>query len=249
MNAPYELILKMADDAFIIGHRHSEWTGLGPILEEDIALSSMAQDKIGHALALYGLLHDYFGAADPDTLAFQRAEKDFRCCHLVQRPNGEYDTTLVRHFLFDHAELLRYQLLENSSFQPLAQLSRKIRGELRYHVLHADTLFMRLAKGNEISKARIQSALNELFPVAFGIFEPGPYEDVLIAEKIFAGEQALQAVWLQTITSLVEKAGLQMMSNPDRTAGMGGRHGFHTEYLSPLLEEMTEVYRSETGSW
>src|ERR1051326_7324009 len=98
-----ELILKMADDALIIGHRNSEWTGIGPILEEDIAMSSMAQDKIGHALALYKILHEHFGDSDPDPLAFRRAEKDFKCCHLVEFPIGEYDFTTVRHFLFDNA--------------------------------------------------------------------------------------------------------------------------------------------------
>src|SRR6185295_955487 len=116
MQSVKELILKMADDALIMGHRNSEWTGLGPILEEDIAFSSMAQDKIGHALALYTIMHEQFGGETPDITAYQREEKKFRCCHLVEFPIGEYDFTIARHFLFDHAEMLRYELLTQSSF-------------------------------------------------------------------------------------------------------------------------------------
>src|SRR6185312_14195972 len=110
MQAAKELILKMADDALIMGHRNSEWTGIGPILEEDIAFSSMAQDKVGHALALYTILHEQFGDPHPDALAFGRNEKEFRCCHLVGFPIGEYDFTTARHFLFNHAEIIRYEL-------------------------------------------------------------------------------------------------------------------------------------------
>jgi ring-1,2-phenylacetyl-CoA epoxidase subunit PaaC len=79
--AAKDLIFRMADDELILGHRNSEWTALGPILEEDIAFSSMAQDKLGHAYAMYQILHK-LGEADPDTIAFGRNEKDFKCCHL-----------------------------------------------------------------------------------------------------------------------------------------------------------------------
>ncbi len=124
-----ELLVKMADDELILGHRNSEWTGLGPVMEEDIAFSSMAQDKIGHSLALYGILHEQLGEKDPDHFAFLREEKEYRCCHLVEMPNGEYDFSLVRHFLFDHAETVRYQSMSESSFEPLRRLSSKFRGE------------------------------------------------------------------------------------------------------------------------
>ncbi len=77
MSGIKDLLFKMADDALIIGHRNSEWTGIGPVLEEDLAFSSMAQDKIGHAFALYTILHESFGEAEPDTLAFKRTEKEF----------------------------------------------------------------------------------------------------------------------------------------------------------------------------
>lgn len=242
-----ELLLKMADDALIIGHRHSEWTGLGPILEEDIALSSMSQDKIGHAQALYSILHEHFGEAEPDVLAFQREEEQFTCCHLVELPIGEYDFTLARQFLFDQAEILRYEVLASSSFQPLARLSKKIHGELKYHVLHANAWMKRLGRGTDESHARMQSAINFAYPLAYGIFERGPFEAVLMKEAVFAGEEHLQRIWEENIHELLDQAHLQVPKVTDHTIGMGGRRGYHTEYLAPLLAEMSEVVRSETG--
>jgi ring-1,2-phenylacetyl-CoA epoxidase subunit PaaC len=240
-----ELLLKMADDALIIGHRHSEWTGLGPILEEDIALSSMSQDKIGHAHALYSILSEHFNEPSPDSLAFLRVENEFRCCHLVEFPIGEYDFTLARQFLFDHAEILRYELLAKSSFEPLAALAKKIHGELKYHVLHANAWMKRLANGTEESHARMQSAIHFAFPLAQGIFEEGPYETMLRDEGIFAGERTLRNMWEENVHELLEHSHLSLPQIHDETIGMGGRKGYHTEYLAPLLSEMTQVYRTE----
>lgn len=239
-----DLLLKMADDALIIGHRNSEWTGLGPVLEEDIAFSSMAQDKIGHAQALYLILHEDFGMPEPDKLAYERSEKEFRCCHLVEMPNGEYDFSLLRHFLFDHAELCRYKLLEQSSEKRLAALAKKIHGELKYHVLHADTWLSKLAAANEESRSRILSAVKELYPLALGIFEKSEWEKDLIRKGIFAGEEKLQEQWLAAMQPVLDAAKIKLPKGNAEPAS-GGRNGFHTAHLKPLLEEMTEVYRLE----
>ena len=123
-----ELLYKIADDQLILGHRNSEWTGFGPLLEEDIAFSSMAQDKVGQSYALYQLLNQ-LGEQEPDTVAFMRNAQQFHNCQLVELPNGEYDFSLIRHFLFDTAEAIRFDLLSQSSYQPLADLAKKIKGE------------------------------------------------------------------------------------------------------------------------
>ncbi|HEY9487635.1 MAG TPA: Phenylacetic acid catabolic protein, partial [Chryseosolibacter sp.] len=94
-----ELLYKIADDQLILGHRNSEWTGMGPLLEEDIAFSSMAQDKIGQSLALYTILQG-LGESPPDTTAFMRDATRFHNCIFVELPNGEYDFSLIRHFLY-----------------------------------------------------------------------------------------------------------------------------------------------------
>jgi ring-1,2-phenylacetyl-CoA epoxidase subunit PaaC len=45
MAAPLvEYLLRIGDDRLILGHRMSEWTGHGPILEEDIATAKIALD-------------------------------------------------------------------------------------------------------------------------------------------------------------------------------------------------------------
>lgn len=238
----------MADDELIIAHRNSEWTGLGPILEEDIAFSSIAQDKLGQSYALYRILES-LGEAPADTIAFTRNESEFRCSHLVEYPIGGYDFSLMRHFLFDTAEFLRYEMLERSSFEPLAKLAAKIKGEIKYHVFHANTWITQLgAKGSEESRARMQSALNEVYPIAFSIFEPSAYEEELAASGVFPGEKALQERWIETVTPVLEKAQLSIPAVHDPTLHYGGRRGYHTEYLQPLLTEMTEVFRLDPSA-
>jgi ring-1,2-phenylacetyl-CoA epoxidase subunit PaaC len=211
------------------------------MLEEDLAFSSMAQDKVGHAQALYQILHAVLGEKDPDILAFQRTEKDFKCCQLVELPIGEYDFSLVRHFLFDHAESLRYDMLAASAFQPLAQLAKKIKGEIKYHVMHADSFLRQLSQGNEESHARMQSSLNYAMPYALGIFEKSDYEDNLISEGIFGGEEKLQEKWLEKITPIITSAGLAIPTVDYSQIIYGGRKGYHSKFLEPLLDEMTEV--------
>lgn len=242
------LLFQMADDALIIGHRNSEWTGIGPMLEEDLAFSSMAQDKIGHAQALYAILHEHFGEPEPDKLGFMRTEKDFKCCHFVELPIGEYDFSLVRHFLFDHAELLRYEMLTASSFEPLAQLAKKVKGEIKYHVLHADTFLRQLAQGTEESKARMQSALNYTWSYALGIFEKTAFEQDLITQNIFTGEDELKKRWLEKVSTIINNAGLTVPNVEESKIIYGGRKGYHSEYLKPLLDEMTEVVRLDLAA-
>jgi ring-1,2-phenylacetyl-CoA epoxidase subunit PaaC len=242
-----ELLYKIADDLLILGHRNSEWTGIGPLLEEDIAFSSMAQDKIGQSLALYQLLHE-LGEADPDQVAFMRKVGDFRNCQLTELPIGEYEFSLVRHFLFDHSILLRFQDLSNASYSPLAQLSQKLVGELRYHVLHANTFIIKLGTATEESISRMQSALNEAIPYALGIFEESPYEQELIEQGVFSGEKYLHQMWVDKICDILHQTSLQIPDLEMIAAKTGGRLGHHTEHLQPLLDEMTEVFKLDPGA-
>ncbi|PSL49271.1 ring-1,2-phenylacetyl-CoA epoxidase subunit PaaC [Chitinophaga niastensis] len=246
-----DLIIKMADDELILGHRNSEWTGLGPVMEEDIAFSSMAQDKIGHAWALYRILHEDLGGEHPDRFAFIRSEKAFQSSHLVELPNGEYDFSLMRHFLFDQAETVRYESLQNSSFAPFQLLSKKVKGELKYHTLHADAWIMQLSNAGEESYARMQTALNNTIALAAGIFEASPeHEATLIADKVYPGEKELYHRWQERIYPVLVKSSLNLPDMSTITPVYGGRQGFHTEYLQPLLKEMGEVFNLDTeASW
>lgn len=241
-----DLLYRMADDELVIGHRNSEWTGLGPILEEDIAFSSIAQDQIGHAVAVYTMLHEQFGEPVPDAIAFGRDERDFKCSQFVELPIGDYAFSLMRHFLFDHAEAIRYAMLAESSFAPVAGLAKKIKGELKYHVLHGDLWVSKLGQGTEESHARMQTALNEAWSYALGMFEAGVGENELIETKVFAGEEVLREKWLEAVTPILAKALLSVPQNIG--AKIGGRKGYHTEHLQPLIEEMAEVYRLDPSA-
>jgi ring-1,2-phenylacetyl-CoA epoxidase subunit PaaC len=143
--------------------------------------------------------------------------------------------------LFDQAELIRYTLFLESSYEPLAHLAKKIKGELKYHTMHAETFLFQLANGNEVSKARMQSALNECFPYALGVFETFEGEQELINEGIYPGEQILKAKWLALITEMIAEAGLKMPEIHAASSVEGGRNGYHSDFLLPLLTEMREV--------
>jgi ring-1,2-phenylacetyl-CoA epoxidase subunit PaaC len=241
MNYIKELLYKMADDLLIIGHRNSEWTGLGPILEEDIAFSSMAQDKIGQAQALFQLLHE-LGEQAPDTVAFTRNAAQFHNSQFVELPNGDYDFSLMRHFLYDTADQLRFEMLAQSSHEPLAKVARKIKGELKYHVFHANTWITKLGKANEESHARMQTALNNCWNYALGLFEESIHEAELINNKVFEGEKELMKRWLGAISPILTNATLNIPDENTWQPVNGGRTGKHTEHLQPLLDEMSEVF-------
>jgi ring-1,2-phenylacetyl-CoA epoxidase subunit PaaC len=244
-----ELLYKIADDQLILGHRNSEWTGMGPLLEEDIAFSSMAQDKVGQSYALYQVLHS-LGEQAPDTVAFTRNAEQFHNSILVELPNGEYDFSLIRHFLYDTAEAIRFEMLSQSSYQPLADLCRKIRAELRYHTLHANTWVKQLGSATEESIARLQSSLNALMPYALGMFEESPYEKELIQSGVFGGEQALKARWKEKVEEVIRQTSLKLPDWNSAHPVLGGRVGKHSEHLQPLLDEMSEVFRIDpTAEW
>lgn len=242
-----ELLYKIADDQLILGHRNSEWTGFGPLLEEDIAFSSMAQDKVGHSYAIYQILNK-LGEQEPDTVAFMRNANQFHNSQLVELPNGEYDFSLIRHFLYDTAELIRFEMLSQSSYQPIAELSRKIKGELKYHTLHANTWIKKLGNATDESISRLQSSLKQALPYALGLFEVSPYEKELIAEGVFEGEAILEKRWKLKVEELLNQTQLQLPDWKNISPVMGGRLGHHTEYLQPLLDEMSEVFRIDPGA-
>ncbi len=239
----------MADDLLILGHRNSEWTGMGPLLEEDIAFSSMAQDKIGQSLALFNMLQE-LGEQAPDTVAFTRNANQFHNCILVELPNREYDFSLIRHFMFDTADALRWEMLTQSNYEPLALLAKKIKGELRYHTLHANTWIRQLGSATEESIARLQGSLNDIAPYALGIFEASPLENEIIEAGIFAGEKKLMETWRSSVAEIISQTALQLPDWKAISPVNGGRTGSHSEHLQPMLDEMSEVFRIDpTAEW
>jgi ring-1,2-phenylacetyl-CoA epoxidase subunit PaaC len=235
------LLFRLADDEVIIGHRNTEWTGHGPILEADIAFSSMAQDELGHAQVYYSLLHE-LGEADPDHLAFMREPSDFKCAQLVELPKGDWAFSIARQFLYDAAESARLAALAKSAYTPLAQAARKFAGEEKYHLLHGKTWMIQLGQATAESNARLQAALDEVYPYALGLFETTEVDEAIVAEGLQKPETEIKSDWLAHITPILRETGLTL---PDVAPITGGRRGQHTEHLAALLDDMQLVFRSD----
>jgi ring-1,2-phenylacetyl-CoA epoxidase subunit PaaC len=166
----------------------------------------------------------------------------------VELPNQEYDFSLVRHFLFDTADALRWDMLTQSSYEPLALLAKKIKGELRYHTMHANTWMKQLGSATEESISRLQHSLEVGMPYALGIFEESPCEKEIITEGFFGGEQELKKRWLAKIESIVAQTQLHLPDWKITIPVLGGRTGKHSEHLQPLLDEMSEVFKIDPGA-
>ena len=236
-----DILFRMADDKLILGHRNSEWVGMGPILEEDIAFASMAQDEIGHAQSYYQLLEE-LGESDPDQVAFMRTPETFRCCHFVEYPIGDYAFSLVRHYLFEMADMVRLNHLMNGNYKPLAELARKISREEKYHQLHGKTFLQQLGNSTEEANVKLQIALNEAYPIAFSIFEPTVHGETLAREGILPIEDSLLKEWRTIVEPFLKSCNLTIPEAKNFIDHFGGRSGRHTEHLAPLLAEMTEVF-------
>jgi len=157
-------LLEIADDELLLGWRNSEWTGIAPFLEEDVAFSSIAQNEIGHARALYELAGRDLGKT-ADELAFDRAPKDYRSAPLVElRFVPDWARTIARHYLYETADQIRIEALKASDDGEVAGLAAKIDREEVYHRMHAEMWLERLRE-----EPRVREALVELWPQALGI--------------------------------------------------------------------------------
>jgi ring-1,2-phenylacetyl-CoA epoxidase subunit PaaC len=141
-------------------------------------------------------------------------------------------------------------MLSGSVYQPLADISKKIRAELRYHTLHANTWMKQLGTATEESISRLQNSLNLALPFALGMFEESPHEKDLIISKIFGGEQALKERWMKKVEEIIGQTNLHLPEWETLQPVWGGRAGKHSEHLQPLLDEMSEVFKIDpTAEW
>jgi ring-1,2-phenylacetyl-CoA epoxidase subunit PaaC len=161
-----ELLLAIADDELILGWRDSEWTGIAPFLEEDVAFSSIAQNEIGHARALYELAARDLGTT-ADELAFDRKPEEYRCARLVELRLPDWEHTIARHVLYEQADDERLERLKASDDPEVAGLAAKIDREEVYHRLHAEMWLERLE-----DEPRFTAALDELRPLAGAVLDP-----------------------------------------------------------------------------
>ncbi|MDQ4006256.1 MAG: phenylacetate-CoA oxygenase subunit PaaC [Actinomycetota bacterium] len=213
------LLLSLADDELVIGHRHSEWTGWAPYLEEDLAFSSIGQDEMGHARVLYELAEP-LAAKDPDALALGREPSEYRNAILCERPNGDWGYTIARQYLYDTADDVRLGALEQSSFAELASAVKTIRLEERYHLEHARQWFTRFAQGPVEARQRFAQGLEAAIGEALALFETLPDEERLIADGVLPrSNEDMLSTWLGTLGELLESASLDWVLTSHSKAG------------------------------
>jgi ring-1,2-phenylacetyl-CoA epoxidase subunit PaaC len=186
VSARSDLLLTLADDELILGWRDSEWTGIAPTLEEDVAFSSIAQNEIGHARALYELAAEELGT-DADALAFDRTPDEYRCAPLVElHLLDDWAHTIARRYLYEEADRVRIEALKQSDDAELAGLAAKIDREEVYHRIHAELWAARLH-----DEPRFAAAVDELWPYALGVLEPEQRDE--LARRVGLGAGAAQA--------------------------------------------------------
>ena len=243
-----DLLYRLADDELILGHRDSEWTGLAPILEEDIAFSSIAQDEMGHAWAYYQML-EQLGERDADTLVFTRKPREFRCASLVSLPNDrDWAFCLMRQFLYDTAETVRLTALSDGQLAPLAQLAGKLRSEEKYHLMHGRSWVLRLGNSTDDSRQRMQQAIDTAYPHALGLFEPTEADETLAQAGICPKEEELKRQWESAVAPVLAEAHLNLSETVQPV--YGGRVGRHPAALAKLLKDLQLVHAIDpTAKW
>ena len=172
MHENVQELLEIADDELILGWRDSEWTGIAPSLEEDVAFSSIAQNEIGHARALYELAAGDLGT-DADSLAFDREPSEYRSALLVEQRRMDWAHTIARHFLYETADEIRLGALKESDAEAVRGLAAKMDREEQYHRLHA-----RMWRDRLQDEPRFVNAMRELWPLALGLVAPRQREEL-----------------------------------------------------------------------
>jgi len=243
MNARFEYLLRLGDDALILGQQLGLWTGHGPVLEEDIALTNIGLDQIGQARAWLTLAGKAEGAGrDEDKLAYFRDQSGFRNALLCERPNGHFGDTIVRQFLFDAYAVCLHAALSGSSDAEMAAIARKSAKESAYHLRHSRAWMVRLGDGTEESHSKVQQSLNDLLPYAGDLFHSDAVTEQAAGEGWGANPAAFRPAWDTAVDEMCAEACLtRPESVPEQ---VGGREGRHTEQLSFLLAEMQVLPRT-----
>ncbi len=241
-----ELLLTLADDEFVLGYWDSEWTGIAPILEEDVAMSSVSQDEIGHAKAWYELLAGLTDD-DADRLAYGRAPDEYRHAALMNHARTDWAFTVARRFLYEHADAVRLESLAGSSHAPVAELAAKMRREETYHLMHFDAWLKRLSDAGGEARELLTAALDRLWTDAAAVFTPLAGEPDLVGTGILPEPMAaLHARWLARVEPMLRDLGLPTGGAAALPASDGRTR--RTDDFRWLHGEFTMVARSEEAA-
>lgn len=242
--AKIELLLRLADDRLIHGHRLSEWTGHGPELEEDLALANVALDMIGHAAALYRYAAELEGIDDDDYYAYFRDDIDFKNIAMVELPKGDFAFTILRQFLFSAFSYFLYrELIQTVKDEQVKGMLQKHFKEIQYHLRHSREWVLRLGDGTEESHRRIQDAIHEIWMYTGELFHKDDIDRALVTKDLLVDTALFKNEWESLVFDTLEEATLQKPDN-EQYMYSGARQGRHTEHLGPLLAQMQFLRRS-----
>ncbi len=255
-------VLRLADNALILGQRNTEWCGHGPVLEEDIALANMSLDLIGQARLLYSHAATLDKALTgrelvEDDYAYFRAEREFRNYTLAELPHfgplagtthadNDYAVTIVRNFLFATLMAHVWTTLLGSADAQLAAIAERSIKETRYHVHHAREWLIRFGDGTDESHRRAQDALDWLMPYTREFFSADAVEASIAAAGIGPQTSELEAAWLDDVRAALDEATLTL-PEPVRHVPTG-KHGEHSEHMGFVLATMQSLARQHPGA-
>ncbi len=242
-NDLYQYVLRLGDNALILGQRLSEWCGHGPVLEQDIALTNIALDQIGQARQFLQYAAELKGGeATEDSLAYHRDAHEFKNVLLVEQPNGHWGDTLARQFVFDTYNYFYFEQLSNSSDEHLASIAQKAMKEISYHAQWSAEWMIRLGDGTEESRAKIQKSLDDVWMWTGEMLEADALDINTQEAGIGPDLEKVKSLWNQKVDQILE---LATLARPEGEGHQrGGKKGLHSEHLGYILAEMQYLPKS-----
>ena len=247
MNAKFEYLLRLGDNTLVLSQQLAEWCGHGPALEEDLALTNTALDLLGQARLWLSYAGEVEGRGrDEDALAYGRDGAGFRNLLLLEQPNGNYADTVTRQFFFDawHQHLLA--ALTRSSDPRITEIAQKAVKEVRYHVERSAGLVVALGDGTAESHARMQAAVNRLWPYTNEWFDADAVDMQCAAEGWAPDAASLSDAWHRDVRTVLAQATLEMPTYAGHQHG--GKQGLHSEHLGHLLTSLQFMQRAYPGA-
>ena len=241
-----EYLLRLGDNTLVLSQRISEWCGHGPVLEQDIALTNIALDLLGQTRMYLTYAGEIEGKGrSEDDLAYFRDAPQFQNCLLVERPNGDFAHTIVRQFFFDVFNYYQLQALRHSSDQRLADIAEKALKEATYHLRFSSEWVVRLGDGTELSKQKMQVAVDTLWPFTGELTTPDVLDIEMAEQGIAPDLLKIKVLWDKKVAQILEEATLTLPTNTWMQSG--GKQGKHSEHLGFMLAEMQHIQRTYPG--
>ena len=245
--ALFRYVLRLGDLSLVLGQRLGEWVGHSPALEEDLGLANVALDLIGQARLLLAYAGEVEGRGrGEDEIAFLREHGEYLNAILVEQPNGDFGHTIVRQVLIDAFQLELYQRMATSTDERLAAIAAKSVKEVLYHLRYSSGWLVRLGDGTEESHARVQSALDTLWPYTVELFAEDELDRTMADRGVAPRLSDVHVAWLRRIDEILAESTLRRPQ--DRPHSWHGKRGQHSEHLGYILAEMQHLQRTYPGA-